>query len=202
MSTDLFEIVEQNTYSITIQKIDNIEDCGDEFITKEELEELGVDHCWSGTRLFNNKIKNKIQEYLSQIPKDKKSIKIDDNELIEVLKDSYNPISYFVPNTRRVGDRLYKHNTKDKTQTKVLFKDWKSLMMLFIKTLWWKYEVEIDIKLSNKKRQECVIQFKKMIDWESIIEYNNSREHYSLNEDKLIWVKKLYDDPTLIKDKG
>jgi hypothetical protein len=197
--TQIFEVISQSPYHITIHQIKNIEDCPDEFITEEELREMGVDHCWSGTRYMKGKIISKIQQYLAQIPKGKKSIIIDDNDLIEALKEGQYSVSNFVKGTRRVGNRLFKYDCTKKEQTEVKFDDWKMLVIQFQLILRDKYGVIVDINLTASKRQETINQFKKLIDWSLIVD-RIEKHKLGIDETQISWMKKLYENPTLIKE--
>ena len=102
MATEFFDIVTQTEYMIELNPIENIEDCGDDFLTREEVEEMGLASYMYGSckRLMKTKVTAKLASYLADIPKGKKSIIIKEDDLIEALKETETFVSDLIPNTR------------------------------------------------------------------------------------------------------
>lgn len=105
-----FEVESRSEYYISYKEVE-LEECGDDFMDEDEMRELGLSTCRSSS-VFKNKIKNKLEEYMGRIAEGKKSIKIDDQELIQVMKDEYISVSELLGYGRRVGDRLFKGEAK------------------------------------------------------------------------------------------
>jgi len=193
MSERVYEIQSQTKYSITITEIDNIEDCGDHFITQEELTEMGIRYNYgTAPRLFDNKIKAEINRLISKIAEGKKSIIIDDDELVEVLTSSSRAVSEFVKGTRRVGNRLSLYTKKVVPQTKVKYKNWTTLVLAYERILKEKFEVYVDVKRNDSDRKGFVEVFKKGFTWEDVLEID------VVDKDDIEWCKKLWDNPELI----
>jgi hypothetical protein len=109
---DFYDIHEQTKYKITISQPENVEELSDMFTTKEELESLVGTGIWingnSKRSFFLDKV---ISEEIAKLGKKldesgKKTILIEDHELLDALKGSY--VSDYDAEGRfgRHGDRL------------------------------------------------------------------------------------------------
>jgi len=196
---EFFDIVQQTEYMIELNPVENLEDCGDDFLTLEEVEEMGLGSYWYGSskRLIKNKIKAYLAVCLSEIPKGKKSIIIKDNDLVEALKETETAVSDIIPNTRRVGNRLFKHTkVEKKAQTEVTYRNWSGLMNLFQAFLR-KNEVTISVTMNATNRENAVKCFKPMATFETLKTVADDYSWCSYEEDEWVWMEKLYNDPSL-----
>ena len=109
---DFFDIQEQSKYVVTVSQPKNMEDLSDSFISREELKELtGHDYKTVGaggrTIMFRNMIAAEVKKLTDKLDASgKKSIRIEDEELLEVLQGRY--FSSFSPSGEygRYGDRV------------------------------------------------------------------------------------------------
>lgn len=198
---EVYEIIKQTKYNIQTRAVP-IEECGDEFLTRDDLDDLGVSP-YGTNHNFNDRVKESITSYLKRIPKGKKSIIIDDEELIDFLKDSYWPISHFVKGTRRTGNRLFKHNKLEKK--KANFKDWKSLIKVFETYYVYEYKIEVKIKRDTKNKRDVINTIRKLATWENLERTNNrdlaNKKRWSIPKDEMKWVKNVYENPLSFKNK-
>lgn len=129
---EFYDVHEQTKYKITISQPENIEELSDLFITREELTSLVGRGIWvSSTSPSTFYLENVISQEIAKLGKKldesgKKTIPIDDDELLEALKGSY--VSDYDEEGRfgRHGDRLcyarrYKRVKKKPTKGDVRF---------------------------------------------------------------------------------
>lgn len=116
-----FSINHVNKYVIDITRFDRLEDVGDDFVTVEELKELlgagpHQGYVGNGLHIRMDLIKEKLLELIQLAKNDnKKSIIIDDDELVQVLQGKIDgqicaySVGEIVDNEglRRVGNRLF-----------------------------------------------------------------------------------------------
>jgi hypothetical protein len=190
MTDRIFTIDSQSKYRIEFTEIEDLENCPDEFVTEDELTGMGVDYFHSGNMLLKSKIKQELTIYLSRIQEGKKSIKIDDEELIEALKDY--PVSSFVPNTRRVGNRLSRHIKAERTTAN--HNDWKSLLHRHKELIKERYDVHVNIDQSCSDRVGAVDFLKKNFTWDEV---KREQDDVDVSFWKMIW-----DNPEISKKKG
>lgn len=110
---EFFDVLDQSRYSIQVSRPENVEELSDCFISKEELEELTGRCIHLYTRgkparyLLSNTIRAEVKKWCDKLDASgKKSLPIDDEDLVCVLKDNY--LSEFTDNDRycRHGDRV------------------------------------------------------------------------------------------------
>lgn len=193
--TQIFAIEAQTKYHIEIQTIKNIEDAPEDFITEDELTELGITAHYSGSRYFNSKIKTAMNEVLASIKDGKKSAIIKDEDLLECLKESYHPASSWVPNTRRVGNRLFKGNVK-KEQTVPSFKNWRQLVYACNNYLCSTFNVDLIVNASKSDRVTTIDMYKLLIDWETFESYLSRVSGF--DDDDIKWYKMMWEDSKTI----
>jgi len=183
--SEMYEIESQTKYMVKVSQVKNIEDVDDVCYTRDELKEMGIEYRWGGKIYMRKKVRTDIEEWLGKIKKGNKSIKCDNEELIQFLKDEELPISDFVDGIRRVGNRISRYVKSEVIQKKPSYDNWLSLVYVY------EYLVEgLDIRISynNCDKVKFVKSLKKLMSWEEVCE---EREH--LKDDK--WVKELYDNP-------
>lgn len=198
--TEFYDIVTQTEFMIELKPVDNIEDCGDDFLTREEVEEMGCGgYSYSHKRLMVNKVKARLASYLADIPKGKKSIIIKEDDLIEALKATDTFVSDLIPNTRRTGNRLFKHTKAEKKpQSEVTYKNWTSLIYMF-QSYFRKSKVYLDVKMTDTDRVNTIAMLKKMATFDELKKMADESSYYNFDEsdDELKWIEKLYNDPSL-----
>lgn len=193
---DIYNIEEQSDYHIKLTKLENLEDAGEDFITEDELKEMGIEHIYSsGTKHFDSKITTALSGILTSIKPGKKSAIIKDDLLVQLLKDSYYPVSNWIDGTRRVGNRLFKGADKVE-QAAPTFTNWKDFVNNCVWYLHNTYEVDIRINSSSSDRIKTIDMFKATFSWEDIEAY--IQEGHDGFIDELKWYKMMWEDSTKI----
>ena len=192
----IFEVEAQTKYHIEISTIENIEDAPEDFITADELTELGITAQYGGTRYFDSKIKKAMNQVLASIKDGKKSAIIKDDDLLECLKESYYSASHWVSNTRRVGNRLFKGTTK-KEQTVPSFKNWKGLVYACNNYLCETYGVDLSINTNNSPRTETIDMYKATFKFEDLKTWLGDDNCYYDDAD-IDWYKLMWEDSNTI----
>lgn len=208
----VFNIMSQSTYHIVIDEVENLEDVDEEFITFDELKEMGFDknrlsylHGYT-TLVLDKKVKSALNVLKRAITKSgNKSVKIDDEELIEMFTSSEKFVSEFVDGLRRVGNRL-SLTPKKAEQTKVKKQDYSRLVNFSISymraqlagVLENSYGVQFDVTHAYNNRPAVIKMFKKLMTWDEFKTF--SKKKFSNTDDDLKWVKMLWDDPTLLEE--
>ncbi len=191
----IFEIESQSRYRIKISTLENLEDAGEDFITEEELTELGITQHYGGTRYFDSKIKTALNEVLSSIKDGKKSGLIKDDDLVECLKESYYPVSHWVTRTRRVGNRLFKGTAK-KEQEVPSFANWKQLVEACNSYLSNKYDTDMNINPNQSDRVKTIDMYKLSVDWDGLEVHFTEGSYY--DDDNIKWYKSMWEDSKTI----
>ena len=194
---DIYNIEEQSEYHIKLMKLENLEDAGEEFITSEELKEMGIDRIYGtgGTKHFDSKITTTLSGILTSIKPGKKSAIIKDEILVDVLKGSHYPVSNWVDGTRRVGNRLFKGAVKVE-QSIPTFTDWKSLVTNCVWYLRNTYDVDLSITANHSDRIKTIEMFKATFSWEDLeVDIMDGHEAGSI---ELKWRKMMWEDTTTI----
>ena len=192
----IFAIEAQTKYHIEIKTIKNLEDAPEDFITEEELTELGVTSMYGGTRYFNSKIKTAMNLVLASIKDGKKSAIIKDDDLLEMMKESYHSASSWIPNTRRVGNRLFKGINKKKEQTIPSFTNWRQMVYACNNYLCSTFKVDLNVNANKSDRVTTIDMYKLSIDWESFESYISESSQY--DEDDIKWYKMMWEDSATI----
>ena len=129
--------------------------------------------------------KTDIEEWLAKIKKDCKSIKCENEELIQFLKDEELPISQFVDGIRRVGNRISRYVKSEVVKKKPSYDDWLSLVYVY-EYLFEGLDIRISYNCCNKVRY--IESLKKRWSWKEVCKLNPNLKD---NE----WVKELYNNP-------
>jgi len=196
---NIYEIVTQTEYMIKLKLIENIEDCGDDFLTQEEFTDMDLGYCYGGTmtRLIKSKVKAYLASCLADIPKGKKSIIMKDSDVVEALKETETAVSDIIPNTRRVGNRLFKHTkAAKKPQSEVMYRNWSSLIGLFQAYLRQSHVV-MSITMGESNRANTITQLKKIATFAELKTAAETCSYCNYEDDEWVWMEKLYNDPSL-----
>lgn len=113
----IYTIDQSNSYFIDVTHVPNIEEVDDIFYSYEELCEMfDVSHVSTGVTIRRDKIVERLSGYKREMIKNsKRSIIMDDVDLVEFLKQNDNwSVSDFVEGLRRVGNRLSLFDKKEK----------------------------------------------------------------------------------------
>jgi hypothetical protein len=190
----LYTIESDSPYHVKLAEIKNIEDAGDEFYTEEELQEaLGITNLYTYSAIVKRaKVEEELNNLKQQIiKKGKKTIIIDDQELVDFFSHHGGAVSDYVKGLRRVGNRLFLHEKKAKTEaTKRDFQSFVSRACNQISKL---SNFNFDIKYTENNRPVAVEMIKKLLTWEQLIDVNKWNQVLS-DEDK-IWYKMIWDNP-------
>lgn len=126
-----FDVHEQTKYRIIISKPETIDKISDDFISDDELKDLVGKNFWPPhsseprTYLLDNSITKELQTWADKLKASgKKTLLIEDDELLSVLKKDGCCIPDYVPEFGRHGDRIcysrrYKRVKKKPTLTDV-----------------------------------------------------------------------------------
>lgn len=213
-----YDIIEQNAYGIKLSRVVQLEDVGDEFITVDEMKEMGLD-VKVGFQLYERKAKAAINRWIKKIPSGKTSIKCTDEDLIEALRlyflDYSCGISDILEIQRGKGTVVRSGNVfklKPKIKTTVKGKrdprvsDWFKLMDL-AKTGLAANHIFISGGTLSKEvpdRQQTLLSLKKVVRWcdmvaanKTISEYYNERH---ATEEQMSVIKRMWWRPELVVD--
>ena len=107
----MFTVEQINPYCLDISEITNVEDVGDEFYLEDEMREmLGIgERDWIQTGIvgLTTKVEARLAGYKQKlIESGKKTIVIEDQDLIDFFTSRSIEVSYYIPGLRRVGNRL------------------------------------------------------------------------------------------------
>ena len=206
----IYNVDSQSKYGISITEIENIEDAGEHFINRSELDELGIGYIYSHNNVhtFDKKIKAALAILKRKIAKSgKKSCKIEDDELVDILKESQQSVSSFgIEGLRRVGNRLSLAPTKA-AKTEAKKQDFNDLVSVCFSMLedqlktkedkdGYSEYVRIDIKYTYHNRAGVITMLKKLFTWEEIVKRCDDDD-----DDQLKWWKMLWDDVSILEPK-
>ena len=135
---DFYNIHDQTDYKITISKPESVEDLSDLFVTKDELEDIvgrGFYVYSTGPVTFTLKktVEREVRKWADKLDgSKKKSILIEDQELLDVLKGGH--VTDYTPDTTeygRHGDRLCYARRYKREKTRATQGDVSSLWSTF-----------------------------------------------------------------------
>ena len=213
-----FDIEIQTKYYIKLSPVE-IDDAGENFIDEDELSEMGISYSYGGTTIFMKKARTALARLERKIQKSgKKSCPIDDDELVEMLKDTDTPVSDFVNGLRRVGNRLSIYTKPAKlTPNK---RDGKRFIDTAVRYIKYKYNKQfgtvtrhghgdfvIEVKGGMENVCEGAFRFvvhnmnwDEYVVWISNSDYENGYGTYIV--DDLEWFKMIYDNPAIFDSNG
>ncbi len=215
-----YDIIEQNTYGIKLSRVVQLEDVGDEFITADEMKEMGLD-AKVGFQLYERKAKAAINRWIKKIPSGKTSIKCTDEDLIEALRlyflDYSCGISDILEIQRGKGTIVRSGNVfrlKPKAKTLVKGKrdprmnDWFKLMNLAQEGL-----AANGIYISGGKiskdvpdRKQTLLSLKKVVRWYDMVAanksgwYNQYYDRIRATKEEMYIIKRMWWKPELVVD--
>lgn len=194
MEESFYDIVDQSKYRIIISKPKKMEELSDLFITREELDALV-----GGRRYINGEgphqftLRSEITAAVKTLTEKldaskKKTIPIDDEELVDILKENY--LSDFTDGTDaygRFGDRIcyarqYKRKKTKATQTDV-YHLWGALSSGFNRkfSTWPPHIPKYDRHIRMFKA------FKKIVGWRQV--------RASANKEEAKFYRQIWDNP-------
>jgi len=226
----MYNIIQQNKYGMEIERVENIEDAGDDFITEDEADELALDvrvrykhhsdedvpTLWS---TFDHRISDAILGWVKEAKaQGKKGIVCTDEDLIQVLTDQvwhgffvgyYCAFKDFAKVTR-TGNRFNITTPRaKKAQTKPKRNDWFKLVDLARRALSF-HCIEINYGSLSKtfkddsKKVTMVKSIKKIVTWKDMVKANNEMKKYYKSEGvephQLSMIKKIWDKPSIAKE--
>lgn len=197
-----FEVESQSQYMIDLNCVENLEDVADDFLTEDEVKEMGL-RTYGGSQYFTDRIEAALIEVKQSIKPGKKSAIIKDNDLLEALKNNHRSCGDYLTNTRRVGNRLFYYpQGTAKIQTVPTYKNWKKLVsgaFSFMNNED-EYGTMLDINLPNSDRVKTVRLIKKIYTWEEMVAYWESDicYYYTPDADELAWIKMMWEDEETI----
>lgn len=192
---EFYDIHEQTKYKITISVPENVEELSDLFITKDELQELvGRGGLWlNGTSKRTFYMDAVIKENLKRLGEKldasgKKTLPIEDEELLDVLKNSY--VSDYDEEGRfgRHGNRLcyarrYKRVKKKPTSGDV--RDlWNTLQYAFRK----KYGCYPSHIPTYDRHLTMFKAWKKIVGWKAVQDCTSDKQTRK-------WFRQIWDNP-------
>lgn len=200
----LFTVDEKNKYMFEVHEIKSIEDAGDTFYTYAEIKEMiGSDdgYFYLRTTNFREKmIREALAAYTSQLDDKKKSIVINDPELVEVLRDFSRPLKYWTEaeGFRRVNDRLTKYTVAEKkvAPTKRLADKLISIAKTAVnKTI----KFEFNLTYYANDRENAIKLLKKLTTWNDIVAVREENEWIKsqVTDEHLKILKQIWDKPEL-----
>lgn len=175
-----------------------IEDTGEEFFTRKEVEEATDSRYFSGYKYLYHyaKMKRALNKAAKMIPEDKKSVVLD-NDLVTAMKDEWEISSFLEDKRWRVSrNRLY---TKPPEQRAVRIDDYKSIKSSACHLLRSK---GVDMQfIYTSKKDEVIRVLKKLVTWKEVAADLTDDHYFKRNNQNIKWVKKLWLDPTLMEGK-
>lgn len=199
----MYNVEVQTKYHLEVERIDNIEDAGEAFMTEEEIQEITGKDYISHTTYFDKKIKAEIQKLVNKIKKSTaNSCKIEDDELVEMFKNSHRSVSEWVKGTRRVGNRLSLHEKAAKSTANK--RDGKRFIDVAVRFISEKNNKEnshtdflLEVRGGMENVHEGAFNFIRLnMTWDEYVKWNDTRNiTETADEETMKWRKVMYDDP-------
>lgn len=190
-----FEVESQSQYMIELNVVENIEDVADDFLTEEEIKEMGL-NTYNTKQYFTERMEAALVLVKQSIKPGKKSAIIKDNELLEALKGNHRSCGDYLTNTRRVGNRMFYYpQGTAKIQEVPSYSDWKTLVSNGIKLINEDYDTILDINLPNSDRVKTIELLQKIVTWEELDEFwSDEDRYYTPDEEQIPWLKMMWED--------
>jgi hypothetical protein len=191
-------------YVIQIKELQNIEDSTDEFMTHDELcDVLGYSEddyhrttrIYGCTHLREDLIKTELAAVIASIPEGKKSAIIKDQQLIDALVGTASEVSKFIPNTRRVGNRLTVMKARELKAKKS-----HATALGYIAGCILNDGFTVEFRYVSDNVAGAVAVIKKLITWEQIEAYLNrdaANRYVSYTEEDKKFMKEVWDNPNM-----
>ena len=182
-------------YSYEITRIENLEDAPDVVYTHEEMKEILGDN-FSGYGKLHI-LKHKIVAALNDLKQDmlannKKSCKITDAALVEVLKSQ--TTSDFVKGLRRVGNRLSLHDNssaEEKKRNKQLFG---ALIYQALHVFYKKTKIDVNMSYADQDRKAALNVVKSMATIDEVIEYAQTVQYHNWTDEECAIARQMWDN--------
>jgi hypothetical protein len=200
--TRLFTIDSESKYHLQLTEITNIEDAGDDFLTEEEIHEmLGTDgHISTYAPIIRRQLViDELSAFKAEMKtNNKKSMIIDNAELVTFLTESTYSVSDFVKGLRRVGNRLSLHTKAEKTEpTK---KDLQALINCGCRCISKKYGYEFDIRYAYQNYLGAVEVIQKVVTFDELTTFIETSHSDWTNQ--LRWFKSIWENPEQFKEES
>lgn len=189
-----FDIIEETPYKLVISRPENMEELSDLFVTEEELKELTGHSIYlhsagiKRTILCENTIKKAVEEQISKLEASKKkTIVIDDDELLDILKHGYLS-DYTNGEYCRRGNRLCYGRPYKRVKTKATQGDVNKLWNVFqyaFKSKFNCYPSHIPIRDRHLKMFKA---------WQQIVGWKRVRAACS-NKEEAKFLRMIWDNP-------
>lgn len=189
---EFFDVHEQTRYKMVVSRPENLEELSDAFVSADEFRELTGLNPWvpgSSPRTFtiDDSIAAEVQKLCDKLDASKKkSLIIEDEELLDVLKDNYLSDYTHTDKYRRHGNRIcYKYKRKKKRATRGdLANLWGAMFYAFSD----RYGVYPPHVPRYERNLQMFKAFKKIVGWK----YVNKRV-YTPQTRK--WYRQIWDNP-------
>lgn len=194
---DFYDIHEQTRFQITISVPEKMEELSDMFVTKEELQDLLGPHAYlpssptNGHRTYTLKsvIEREVKEWADKlVASGKKTLIIDDEELLDVLKQGY--LSDYTEDDDRFGrhgDRICYARRYKRKKTKVTRGDVTDMWHCFQ----YAWRDKYGCYLPHIPRYDRGINLFKAL--KDVVGWRRMRKHIS--DEKLKFYRMIWDNP-------
>jgi hypothetical protein len=191
MAETYYQITQNTPYFIELEVVRNLEDATDVTYSIEEIKELfGIVDRWYGSplRIKETKVKEVLTDLKQQIKeKGKKTILIQDQELVDFFTTSELPVSLFVDGLRRVGNRLFLHEKTTKTEPNK--RDYQALIVRGAFRISYIYNLTLEFRyLDSSKFENAINIIQKLLTFEQFLEFSN--------EDQRDLYEKIWNNPS------
>jgi hypothetical protein len=173
---DFYDIQEQTKYRVVITKPKSVEDLSDLFISKDELEDLvGKHRFWAPSTsdtvcsvILRNEVTAAVERLVKKLETSKKkTIPIDDDELLEVLKMGY-VSDWTSSDYGRHGDRLCYAKRYKRKKTKATQGDVRELWQAFALGFHKKFQTYPPHISTYDRHLSMFTAFQKIVGWRRV----------------------------------
>ena len=194
-----FNVEEQSKYSVKVAAPTNMEDLSDAFITREELQQLTGNHglyvAVNGksaitTVLFHTTIEAELTKYAERLDvSSHKSILIEDDELVEALKDgrARHVMDYIGRKYCRHGDRLRYFASRRRVKRNATKGDMRDFWSIFSDAFSAKYGTYLPHAPIWYRTLKLFKAYQKILGW------RRCRKH--MNKDNAKFYRQVWDNP-------
>lgn len=179
----IFTVNDSNPYITYYERVDNLEDVGEHFITQEEMDEIGAR--WGG--VYNKPlIRKDLKALIKSIPDKQKSVKIP--QQLEQAASHYDISAMLGRQGVRIsGGRIYNKPVEQKIVRKSDFISLRSEVHHILKN---------NVMFSKDDPAASVTLMKKLVTWKQVAA---EFKHYKDERGNTKFVKMLWDNPELAK---
>lgn len=178
MSVQYFNVTEETRYSLTVEPVKNLADVGENFYTREEIQErFGETYIPDYARRFVNRslISSQLEKLTEQLEnKAVKSVVIEDEELLEILKNE--GISRYAEGVRRRGNRISRWAPRPREQKAVRKSDIAELWGALSTAARKKYDVQWLPHIPLRLRSAALMRlYKRAFGWRDLKQHIPAR---------------------------